>query len=160
MGWLSSGQRAEILAIVRKQFALPLNGIHGEAHWFRVRENGLRLALETGADIDVVELFALLHDSKRSSNGLDPGHGVRAALFAQELAGYAIDLPADKLQLLCLACREHDAGFTDGDVTVRTCWDADRLDLWRIRIRPDPRRLCTAAARKPETIRWALSRIP
>ena len=53
-------------------------------------------------------------------------------------------------------------GFTDGgteaDVTVQTCWDADRLDLGRVGIRPHPRYLCTPAARSAEVIEWAHAR--
>ena len=46
----------------------------------------------------------------------------------------------------------------DADITVQTCWDADRLDLGRVGIRPDPRRLCTAAARNPRMIEAAFAR--
>ncbi|MFM7531655.1 MAG: hypothetical protein ACKO5J_04035, partial [Rubrivivax sp.] len=46
----------------------------------------------------------------------------------------------------------HSSGLTEADVTVQTCWDADRLDLGRVGIRPSPRYLCTPAARQPETI--------
>ena len=70
---------APLDTLVRNGFQLPLTSIHGPAHWARVRENGLRLATETGADRTVVELFALLHDSQRRSDGRDPGHGRRAA---------------------------------------------------------------------------------
>jgi len=41
---------------------------------------------------------------------------------------------------------------------VQTCWDADRLDLGRVGKKPDPLRLCTAAARKPEIISAAYAR--
>ena len=34
---------SDLLAAIRRGFALPLDGIHGEAHWARVCENGLRL---------------------------------------------------------------------------------------------------------------------
>jgi uncharacterized protein len=155
---LTSLQVEEILRIVRREHALPPGGIHGEAHWLRVRENGLSLAEETGADPFVVELFALLHDAKRWTNGRDPGHGRRAAQFARHLSGRVFHLPAERLDLLHVACRDHDAGRVDGHVTVRTCWDADRLDLGRCGIVPDPNLLCTAAARRPETIRRAYRR--
>ncbi len=46
----------------------------------------------------------------------------------------------------------------EGDVTVRTCWDADRLDLGQVEIRPDRRYLCTEAARDPEVLAWAYCR--
>jgi hypothetical protein len=36
----------------------------------------------------------------------------------------------------------------DGDITVQTCWDADRLDLPRVGIQPLPQFLCTEAAKK------------
>jgi uncharacterized protein len=41
---------------------------------------------------------------------------------------------------------------------VQTCWDADRLDLGRVGKRPDPRRLCTPAARDRDVIEWAYRR--
>jgi len=47
-------------------YQLPLSGVHGPAHWLRVRANGEALAAAThGADLEVVQLFALLHDSRR-----------------------------------------------------------------------------------------------
>ena len=63
-----------------------------------------------------------------------------------------------ELGLLVVACQGHSDGQTHEDVTVSTCWDADRLDLGRVGIRPDPRRLCTAAARDPALIQWAFAR--
>ena len=67
-----------ILEAVLDEYALPWNGIHGVGHWARVLENGLRLAEQTGANLDVVSLFALFHDSKRVNEGHDPDHGQRA----------------------------------------------------------------------------------
>jgi uncharacterized protein len=46
----------------------------------------------------------------------------------------------------------------EGDVTVLTCWDADRLDLGRVGIRPDPTYLCTAAARDTDMLTWSYRR--
>src|SRR5512134_2488166 len=115
----------DLLRSLKAQFALDWGGIHGIAHWERVRENGLRLAGVTGARPRVVELFALLHDSKRESDGHDPKHGARAAAFARALAGTAFELEAADLALLMAACRDHSEGLTEGDVTVMTCWDAD-----------------------------------
>ena len=102
---------------------------HGPDHWDRVRAYGEFLCTETGADLLVVRLFALLHDSQRESEGHDPQHGPRAAEYASGL-----DLGLDDLQLkrLTLACRDHERGYTSRDVTVGTCWDSDRLDLDRV----------------------------
>ena len=148
----------KFVRIVRSQFALEWSGIHGAPHWARVRENGLRLAEVTGAKPRVIELFAFLHDSRRLNDGHDPEHGSRAALFAATLAGSAFELEAADLALLITACRSHSDGLTVGDITVLTCWDADRLDLGRVGIKPHPDRLCTEAARDPAVLEWAYQR--
>ena len=57
--------------------------------------------------------------------------------------------------MLYEACARHTDGLTDGDVTIQTCWDADRLDLGRVGKTPNPRRLCTAAAIRPDILKWA-----
>jgi uncharacterized protein len=139
-------------------FALSLAGIHGEAHWLRVRENGLRLAGLTGADPSLVELFALFHDSKRINDGFDPGHGRRAAEFLGTLRGLLGFLARADFERLLFACAHHTAGWTEADLTVQACWDADRLDLGRVGIRPVPDRLCTEAARDPDLLAWAYAR--
>jgi uncharacterized protein len=147
-----------LMASIRRQFALSLDGIHGEAHWARVRDNGLRLAEQTGADQELVELFAVLHDSRRLADGWDRGHGQRAAEFAHSLNGSRLALPSARFDLLTYACAFHSDGLTEADITVQTCWDADRLDLGRIGIRPEPRSLCTAAVKEPAVIEWAVQR--
>jgi uncharacterized protein len=144
-----------ILETILNQYVLPWDGDHGVSHWARVLENGLRLAEETGANIQVVQLFAVLHDSRRINEGLDPKHGPRAAAFAKELRGRLIDLPDRAFTVLRRACAGHTHERTHPDVTIQTCWDADRLDLGRVGITPDPHYLCTDAARHPEMIEWA-----
>jgi uncharacterized protein len=148
----------ELVRRIREQFSLKWDGIHGASHWARVRENGLRLAETTGAKPNVIELFAFLHDARRLNDDYDPEHGMRAALFAQTLAGTAFELEPKDLDLLMAACRGHSDGLTTGDITVLTCWDADRLDLGRVGIRPTAERLCTAPARDPVILEWAYKR--
>ena len=143
---------------IRAEFSLDLNGVHGLSHWARVRENGLRLAETSGADPLLVELFALLHDSKRHSDLLDRRHGQRSAKFVRSLQGSFFDLPAPDLELLTYAIAYHSDGLTEAHVTVQTCWDADRLDLGRVGIQPKARYLCTDAAKDPEIIAWAYER--
>ncbi len=149
---------AELLQLVRQGFALRLDGIHGEAHWTRVHDNGLRLAGQTGADVEIVELFAFLHDSQRQNDGWDREHGARAAEFISGLPGSLLSLSREKLALLVYAIAHHSDGLTEAHVTIQTCWDADRLDLGRIGIRPRPERLCTATAKDPAMIAWAFRR--
>ena len=148
----------EIIKIIRSQFELDWHGIHGASHWARVRENGLRLAEVTGAHMQVVELFAFLHDSRRRHDGHDPAHGPRAGQFVRSLVGTAFEIESIHLDLLVAACEGHSDGHAEGDITVLTCWDADRLDLGRVGIMPDPQRLCTEAARAPEVLDWAYRR--
>lgn len=144
-----------VLLAVLDDYALPWFGDHGVVHWARVLENGLRLAEETGADADVVALFAVLHDARRVNEHTDPDHGPRAAEYARMIRGRVFDLPDPAFRLLHRACDGHTRERTHPDVTVRTCWDADRLDLGRVGIAPHPSRLCTEPARRPETIAWA-----
>lgn len=144
-----------VLRAVLEEYTLPWDGYHGVAHWARVLENGVRLAGETGALVEVVQLFAVLHDSRRVSDGSDPRHGPRAAAFAEELRGVVFDLPDAEFRLLHRACSGHTRERTHPDVTIRTCWDADRLDLGRVGMTPESGRLCTDAARRPDMIRWA-----
>ena len=147
-----------VLAAVLDRYALPLTGIHGVSHWARVLENGLTLSAETGADAIVVSLFAVLHDSRRKNEGHDPDHGPRAAHFAERLRGTVFDLDDHAFELLVRACEGHTHERTHPDVTVRTCWDADRLDLGRVGVVPHPDRLCTDAARRKEVIDRAYGR--
>lgn len=147
-----------VIAAVRAQYRLHWDGIHGRAHWERVRENGLRLAGRTGARTDVVELFAYFHDACRHNDSHDPEHGARGADLARGLAGSAFDLDLEGLALLVEACTGHTRGGTVAEITVATCWDADRLDLARVGTTPRPERLCTDAARDPAIIAWACGR--
>jgi uncharacterized protein len=144
-----------ILQAILEEYVLPWDGYHGIAHWARVLQNGLRLAVLTGADVEVVQLFAILHDSRRVNEEWDPDHGPRAADYALELRGHLFDLPYSGLRLLHRACSGHTHERTHPDITIQTCWDADRLDLGRVGITPDPNLLCTAAARRLDTIEWA-----
>jgi uncharacterized protein len=147
-----------VVRAAKQRFVLDLHGIHGVPHWQRVRENGLHLAKVTGANRLIVDLFAYLHDCCREDDRSDPGHGERAADFTEALRGTLIHLADDEFALLHEAIRDHELGLTRGDVTVLTCWDADRLDLGRVGRRPHPRYLGTECARRKATIRWAYRR--
>lgn len=122
--------------------------VHGPDHWRRVERNGLLLATRTGADPDVIRLFALFHDSRRVNDGWDPGHGARGAEFASSHRGKSFQLPDTDFETLLYACIWHTEGVRHDDVTIATCWDADRLDLGRVGIVPDPKRMCTDFGRE------------
>jgi len=96
-----------------------------------------------------VSYFALFHDARRLDDGTDPRHGPRGAAFARELhAAGLVALDEGQLETLCLACHGHTHVTHSDDPTVGTCWDADRLDLTRLGIAPDPRLLNTDKARQ------------
>ncbi len=91
---------AALTKTIRSQFQLDWQGIHGAPHWARVQEKGLRLAEITGANADVVRLFAFLHDSRRLNDGTDPLHGTRAVDFATQLRGRVFEFAAADFELL------------------------------------------------------------
>jgi uncharacterized protein len=137
---------------------LSRSGFHGLSHWSRVLANGRKLASINGADVDVIELFGMFHDSMRFNEGHDPGHGARAAEYALSLWEKKwFDINAEQMNLLYRACQFHTGGTieNENDITVLTCWDADRLDLGRVGIKPKPEKLCTDAARSDEIMEWA-----
>lgn len=148
----------QLILAIKDQFQLNWNGIHGVSHWARVYENGLQLAESTGANKKIVKLFALFHDSQRLNEDWDPDHGIRGAHLAELLRGVLFQLQHDEFELLFTACSLHTTAKTHIDRTVQTCFDADRLDLGRVGKTPDPKFLCTEAAKDPKTIAWASQR--
>lgn len=124
--------------------------LHGPEHWDRVARNGLRIGYESGADLRVVLAFALLHDAFRVNDDADPAHGHRAAAWAYEhrlILGPALTSEA-AFGALSAALAYHADGTVSEDATLGTCWDADRLDLWRVGITPEVALLSTAAGRR------------
>lgn len=131
------------------------SSLHGDRHWRRVAWLGAHLANEVPTcDPWIVLLFALIHDSQRMNDGHDPEHGHRAARLVRALSK-ELGLEGERLVLLESACFAHADGDVSYDSTVGVCWDADRLDLWRCGITPDPRYLSTAAALDPRLISWS-----
>ncbi|MBI1304021.1 MAG: hypothetical protein GC172_09570 [Phycisphaera sp.] len=128
-------------------------GLHGLAHWWRVRHNGLLVADAMGASARVVTLFAIFHDSHRNDDGADRQHGPRAAAWlARVRRGQDADccvvtsdtiraLDDGEFESLRVACELHTGTPRHDDPTVAACFVADRLDLSRVGFRPDPRRM-------------------
>ena len=129
-------------------FSLGDHSYHGPAHWRKVELNGRRLCRVNGADELVVRLFAVFHDVERHNEGYDPEHGRRAADLALGLHGTDFWVPDASLDLLLEACRFHNDGLTSTDLTIGTCWDADRMDLPRVGIALDPDLMSTLAGKQ------------
>jgi uncharacterized protein len=138
---------------VAEQFHGGPHSIHGPDHWRRVLSFGLKIADDSGADVLVVKLFALFHDSRRENDGFDPGHGLRGAYFAKELreAG-RFEVTEEQFDKLFFACHWHTDETHHDDITIGTCWDSDRLDLGRVMIKPKAKYLNTAAAKRAANI--------
>lgn len=135
-------------------FKIDFNSAHGISHWRKVREIGNFLTKKTGADLEVVNLFAYLHDSKRKDENDDLGHGKRATAFINKLnkQGF-IKLNNHQLEELLFACEFHDDSSVKSDnITIQTCWDADRLDLSRVGIMPKKQFLNTSIAKEDRVI--------
>ena len=139
---------AKLWLYVESQFLLGANSLHGPDHWRRVERNGLSLAAESGADVFIVRLFAVLHDARRHDEGRDMGHGERGGELARTLRGRFFELDDADLEILCDACAGHEKGDVSDHPTIGTCWDADRLDLWRVGARPDAHYMSTAAGQR------------
>lgn len=141
--------RPEIKRYLKERFELDWRGIHGMPHWWRVLRSGVWIAESECADIEVVAWFAILHDHCRADDGDDPDHGVRAAEATQDLlAKGVIEIEQRRAGILLEAIEGHADGCTHRDPTIASCWDADRLDLPRVGVRPVARLLSTATARR------------
>ena len=138
----------ELWQHVIRETGVAIDGIHGPQHWARVERNGLYIARETGADPEIVTLFALFHDSRRVNDGIDTGHGERGAAYAHTLRPTLDFLSADRFEQLVFACTWHTDLVHHDDPTIHTCFDADRLDLGRVGIAPSAQYLNTAAAKR------------
>jgi uncharacterized protein len=123
--------------------------LHGEVHWRATAATGLMLAdLDPRVDRATVLVYALLHDSQRQAGGVDADHGPRAARFADSLNQQRPFMGPERIEQLVFACRWHSNGLSVGNPTVGACWDADRLNLCRHNIAPDPKYLSLEVTRE------------
>lgn len=129
----------------RREFPEDLGEGHGPAHWKRAAAFG-RLLAEASGEVDplVVEAFACLHDVKRRSNADDPSHGARAVLFIDSVRNSHLGfLDNGQVSALQEACMLHTSALRTDDATINACFDADRADLLRVGVRPDPERMAS-----------------
>lgn len=146
---------AELIGHLRENFKLDWLGIHGAPHWSRVCRNGLLLAdyeQDKNPRVDVIKLFAFLHDHMRIHDDWDRDHGPAAAKNAVHLRNKFFEIDDEGFDLLCRALEGHSDGGTEEDITVQICWDADRLDLGRVGTMPLAQYLCTQSAKDPKII--------
>ena len=120
-----------------------LGTTHGVDHWDRVAKFG-RMLYQEGADMDVILAFAYLHDAERMHNGRDINHGQRASGLIDAIRHTQLEALSDEqIAKLKRACELHTIQHRTGDITIDICFDADRMDLPRVGIIPDPQRMAT-----------------
>lgn len=137
----------DLNSYLSEQYRLELDSVHGPSHWQRVERVGMVLAEENGADKEVVRLFSVLHDACRENEFFDELHGERGAELAKLLQNKYYKLSKGQLEKLQYACANHAHGMISDDVTIGTCWDADRLDLGRVGEIPREEYLSTEAGK-------------
>lgn len=123
-----------IVAALEEQVRQRLSGEasgHDQWHAFRVRDIAVRIAAAIGADVDVVEAAALLHDIGHETGRAD--HASRGASLAADLLA-GCRFPAEKISAV-ITCIEHHHWQPDraGDppeptLEYQAFADADRLD--------------------------------
>ena len=85
-----------------------------------------KLAVLTGADTDVVEAAAWLHDIRKEAKERHPQEGAK---FARQFLP-TTDFPAEKIEAVATAIEEHMGLWRDEPLTVlesQVLWDADKL---------------------------------
>ena len=121
--------------------------VHGVSHWDRVARNA-EVLITSDVDELVVKAFAYIHDVERVNESDDLQHGPRAALLVEEIRSSVLSFLNDQeIEQLKEACRLHTLRHRTEDPTVNACFDADRLDLGRVGITPNPDKMATAAGR-------------
>jgi len=138
-------------------FRLDPHGTHGLSHWRKVLKFGLVLSEETEACKAVIAYFAYFHDIMRKMEYADFDHGRRSVEFIKNSseAQALIHLDGNEMDNLFYAIACHADGLTEANTTVQTCWDADRLDLFRVGIRRHSIIFCTQQARSKNILDWA-----
>lgn len=126
------------------------SAIHGMSHLERVEQNGRKIALHyPEAHLNVILAFAYLHDACRTSDSYDLEHGPRASFLVDEIRNTILRSFSDEeIDELKTACYLHTTSHRTGNITVDICFDADRLDLGRVNIKPDPTKMATVAGAK------------
>ena len=148
-----------------RELAWHVSDLHGVAHWARVYRYGKALA--SGLRLhptykDCIEIFAWTHDLARIDDSGGPQHAKDGARYFDAYVSMVFPhLTSMQCNIIHTAIYHHaegisaDEGWHEGwfthldgskdDIlnTIGCCWDADRLDLLRLDMEPDPNRMST-----------------
>ena len=136
----------KIIYRIKGETPVPAHSVHGYMHWERVANYGHTIAKHEDVNERIITLFAYFHDCQRLSDGSDPEHGLRAAKYIKTFSNKELGLDETGVDRLIFACRYHTYARETNDLTIKACWDSDRLDLDRLGIIPDPEHLFTETA--------------
>lgn len=133
----------DLVEFVSKKW--QLDELHGLKHWKNVHRNGvLLMQMQSNVNPFVVIAFAYLHDCCRINNGNDESHGERALGAIDEIRNTILkNFSNEEISLLKAACLLHTSIQKVGNPTIDICFDADRLDLDRVGIKPNPLKMAT-----------------
>lgn len=84
----------------------------------------------------------------RINDGTDPNHGLRGGEFAKSIRDELEMISNEQFEKLYFACKWHTDKHFNDDITIATCWDADRLDIGRVGVLPDVKFINTEPAKE------------
>ena len=121
------------LESARRYYPEGADAVHGFDHIERVYRMAERLALEEGADLEIVRAAALLHDAQGSLSGAEErlDHHEQSALFAGEVLaeeGWSPERIA-AVQHAIRAHRYRDRREPPQTIEAKVVFDADKLDV-------------------------------
>jgi len=115
-----------------KKFLEGSEGCHGWGHTERVRALCKRIGREEGADLEVLELAALLHDIGRRFEAESGGricHAEKSAELAKTiLEKYGIEREEIDAVVHCVECHRFRGNRMPGSKEARILFEADKLD--------------------------------
>lgn len=115
--------------LVAKGFYARKDRAHDLEHALRVREWGKLLAEEEGADANIIELAALLHDIGRSG-AVEKTHAESSAGLAVNIlykTGYSEDIVLRVRD--AIVAHSLEAGHEPNTLEAKILYDADKLDF-------------------------------
>ncbi|MEI8133059.1 MAG: HD domain-containing protein, partial [Leptolinea sp.] len=116
-----------------RAFYISEDAVHDFEHVQRVYHNAMKLGKAEGADLEILQAAALLHDVR----GAEPGgagraeHHVTSALFAEEVL-MGKGWPVERIRAVQHAIRAHRyRGKEDQPETIeaKVLFDSDKLDV-------------------------------
>lgn len=147
---MSNIKRVVMFQSAVAQMKLDPMGIHGPIHWMKVYRNCQDLhVMEYGKQASEKDdwfywCFSMLHDCCRASDYADPAHGIEAAKLVPT-DGDPFNVALERAIKLHTMGQCMDADAELGYELIAICWDADRLELPRVNIVPDPKLMSTKA---------------